>query len=98
MDGRKRTDGEAEQCAGKPFAHHTTSNNFVGPADFDIFVRFENTASYIHVLDGTLTRANSVCLPALSRFDRRVLALPLVVRVGCAVLHCDVLAVLAVRW
>ena len=45
-------------------------------------------------------RANSVCFPALSRSDRRVLALLLVARIDCAVLSTvlSVLAVLAVRW
>ena len=38
-----------------------------------------------------LARVNLVCLPALSRFDRRVLAL-LDVRVDCAVLRCAVLS------
>ena len=36
------------------------------------------------MLDNTLARANSVCLLALSRSDRRALAL-LLVRVDCAV-------------
>ena len=49
------------------------------------------------MLDDMLARANSVRLPALSRSDRRVLALLLVARVDCAVLYCAVLAVLAVR-
>ena len=40
------------------------------------------------MLDDMLGRANSVCLPALSRADRRVLDLMLVMRVDCAVLHC----------
>ena len=57
------------------------------------------------MLDDMLARANSVCLPALSRSDRRVLALLVVARVdcvvlyyNCAVLYCAVLAVLEVRW
>ena len=50
------------------------------------------------MLDDMLARANSVCLPALSRSDRRVLALLLVVRVDCAVLNCAVIVVFAVRW
>ena len=75
---------------------------FVDGADFDFFVRFENTASCM--LDDMLAQANSVCLPALSRSDRRVLALLVVARVdcvvlyyNCAVLYCAVLAVLEVR-
>ena len=44
-----------------------------------------------------LARANSVCLPALSRSDRRVLSLLTVERVDCVVLHGAVLAVLAVQ-
>ena len=43
------------------------------------------------MLDDMLARANSVCLLALLRFDRRVLGL-LLVRVDCAVLCCAVLA------
>ena len=39
------------------------------------------------MFDGMLARAHSFCLLALSRFDRRVLAL-LLVRVDCAVLCC----------
>ena len=43
------------------------------------------------MLDNMLARANSVCFLALSRSDRRVLAL-LLVRVDCAALCCAVLA------
>ena len=50
------------------------------------------------MVDDMLALANSVCLPPLSRSDRRVLALLLVARVDCAVVYCAVLAVLAVRW
>ena len=45
-----------------------------------------------------LARANSVCMPALPRCDRRVLALLLVARVDCGVRYCAVLAMLAARW
>ena len=45
MDEVKRT--EKEQCTGKPFALHTTSTIFVGRADVDLYVHFENTASCI---------------------------------------------------
>ena len=39
MYGRKRKEGGIEQRTGEPFAHHTTSNIFVGRADFDYVVR-----------------------------------------------------------
>ena len=39
MYGRKRKEGEIEQCMGEPSAHHTTSNIVVSRADFDYFVR-----------------------------------------------------------
>ena len=42
------------------------------------------------MLDDVLARANSVCLPALSRSDRPVLALLLVAGVDNAVLYCAV--------
>ena len=81
----------------KPFALHTTSNTFLGRADFDFFLRFENTASRI-MFDDMVARANPICLPAFSRSDRRV-GLLLVARVDCPVLYCAVLdnSVLAVR-
>ena len=69
---------------------------FCRPSRFRFFVRLENTASCIYMLDDMLARANSVCLPALPCSDWRVLALLLVARVYCAVLFCAVLAVLAV--
>ena len=45
------------------------------------------------MLDDMLARANSVCLPAMSRSDRHVLALLFVARGDCAVVYCTVLAV-----
>ena len=71
---------------------------FVGRADFDFFVRFENIGDNINARwhdDGS----SQLCpLAELSRSDRRVLAL-LLVRVNCSLLCCAVRcsAVLAVR-
>ena len=50
MYGRNTKDGEKQHCTGKPFAHHTSNTGvLVGrAADFDFFVRFENTASCIY--------------------------------------------------
>ena len=79
----------SEQCTGKPFAHHTTSNNIlVDGADFDFLVRLRAQRESC-MLDNMLARVNSVCLHALSRCDWRVLALLLGARVDCAVLYCD---------
>ena len=56
----KKNHGEKEQCCillgseqkAKSFAHHTTSAvstvQFVGRADFDFFVRFDNSACCIN--------------------------------------------------
>ena len=53
---------------------------FVGRADFDFFVRFENSACCIHARRHVLALANSVCLLALSHSDRHANVL---VRVHC---------------
>ena len=49
------------------------------------------TQRAVYTLDDMLARDNSVCLLALSRSDRRILALLIVARVDCAVL-CYVVA------
>ena len=48
--------------------------HFVGRADFDFFVRFENTANFINASMPCWLEPSLVCLLALSRFDQRVLA------------------------
>ena len=93
MHVRNRNDGEKEQCCGleiKAYPSHITPAtlvsewlcDFVGRKDFELFFRFENTASCIQMLDDTLIRANCACLLALSCSDR-------VLCCGdCAVLSC----------
>ena len=98
MYGRNRKDGEKVLRAAyltNPSRMTPHQYIFVDGADFDFFVRFENTASCM--LDDMLAQANSVCLPALSRSDRRVLVSLLVARVDCAVLYRAVITVLVVR-
>ena len=82
MHGRNRNDGEKRNIT--PPA--------VGRADFDFLVRFENTDSELYDARRRACSINSICLRALSCSDRRVLASLLLVRVGCAVPCCAVLA------
>ena len=55
-----------EKHKGKSFAYHGPGTYvsfffFLGRSDFDFFVGFENTDSELHMLDGILALANSVC-------------------------------------
>ena len=45
MDGRNRKDRQKQQCTGTPAKLLCEWLHVVGRADFDLFVRFENTAS-----------------------------------------------------
>ena len=62
------------ETIGTSFAHHTIPVRvvlivyFVSRADFDLFVRFENSACCINARH-VLALANSICLIALSRAD-----------------------------
>ena len=88
---QKKKDGEKEQCStllrSKLKANPLRITPalcerciFVGRADFDFFVRFENSACCIHARRHVLALANSVCLLALSHSDRHANVL---VRVHC---------------
>ena len=48
MDGRNRKDRQKQQCTGTPAKLLCEWLHVVGRADFDFFVRFENTASCVN--------------------------------------------------
>ena len=95
MPGRNREDGEKYHLLIVYRQHYHISYFvkgcgiflYVDRADFRFLRPFREHSELCKRLDDMLARANSVCLLALSRSDRRVLALPFV-RVDCAVLCC----------
>ena len=70
MHGRNRKDGEKEQCAGNITPAKLVCewlqwlHIFVGRADFDFFVRFDNTASCINDRHAGSSQLCQLCLLA----------------------------------
>ena len=94
MDGTERTERKSSvQATSHQLSYFVNGfiRMFLYAGQISLFSIILRTHRAEYMLDNMLARANSVCLLALSRFDRRVLAL-LLVRVDCAALCGVVLA------